>query len=75
MTTKFLIGAGIVWLVVVLSALYIPTDFVIGIRLSQAAGAMMLRLFRGALVILLAVFWIGWTVPLALAAYRLARGY
>jgi hypothetical protein len=76
MTTKVLIGAGIVWLLIVLVALCVPTDFVIGIRLRpQVSGATLLHLIRAALVFLPALFWIGWTLPLGIAAYRLVRGY
>ncbi len=76
MTLRVLIGAGIVGLVIVLIALCVPTDFLIGIRLRpQVGGATLLHLIRDALAYLLALFWIGGMLPLGMAAYRLVRDY
>ena len=76
MTTKVLIAIGIVWLVVVLIGLCVPTNFVIGFwSKTSLGGPTLLRFFRTALAVLPAVFWIGWTLPLAVAAYRLAQGH
>jgi hypothetical protein len=38
-------------------------------------GATLLYLIRDALAYLLALFWIGWMLPLGIAAYRPVRDY
>jgi len=70
-----LIATGIVRLVIAAITVSVAMDFLRGLRSSANVGGAPLRLRRVALWATLGVFWIDWTLPLTVAAYRLGNGY